>query len=179
MIDGYAIFFFCFIVAGWLMAARHVNELGWGSAASVLKTGNAELRTMCILTAVWVGTLGTQWWTGEVAPTRHFILLDVGAVGWLVAKQTKNWQWVPASLFALMTVAHGVHSWGTYLGIFPEQKFLYLSILAISGILQILYVVRISMQRRRNGRNTQQSGWAFSTNWVLSRRLWRQEDARA
>ena len=171
----YAFAFSLAIMAGWVVSARHVKEPGWRSAISVIRRGNAELRTMCILTAVWVGTITVNLWTSAPYPIAYYVSFDIAAVAWLLWNQTKNWQWIPTALFAVMLLTHLMFIIGVSFQLIPNQSRPSQDILAVLGYLQILSVGTMAMQRRSNAGSFVR--WGFRTDWVLVRRLGYTQDA--
>lgn len=161
----YAVFFGFAILAGWVVSARHVSG---GSSLDVLRKGNAELSTMCILTSVWLGTLWTDWFFEDPTPLLEYILMDAAAVYWLLKKQSKNWQWITVAVFAVMFLSHLVFIVGMYSGNLVDFPRPWKDILAVLGYIQILNVILMARQRRLHHGGAYYS-WAGRSDWVLVR----------
>lgn len=155
----YAALFACALAIGWFLAWR--------------KGGSAEMRTMCILTCVWIGTVVANCATQSPAPVLFYALLDVFAIGWLLSHQQRNWQWMPAGLFAAMLLTHFVFWSGTSGGLIIYESRPYQDILAILGYAQIFCVGWASHERARErlGEPSRMGRWGLSVNWVPVRRM--------
>jgi len=173
----YAVFFGLAILGGWVISARHVESNSWRAAMTVLRHGNSELRTMCILTAVWIATVFINWWTGDPYPISYYIGFDVAAIVWLLWNQTKDWQWIIAALFTAMLLTHLTFIVGVSLHLLPEHHRPAQDILAVLGYAQIFSVGTMALQRRSHVGAA--GGWGFGTDWVLVRRLRHAQDADA
>jgi hypothetical protein len=163
----YAVLFACALTAGWAAA--------WKSG------GAAERETMCLLTLIWVGSGISNWATGLAAPTLFYAALDIFAVGWLLYHQRRNWQWIPAGLFASMMLTHFVFWSGTNGGLIIEASRPYQDILAVLAYAQIVSVGWACHERAREraGQPSRLGGWALATGWVFVRRLGNGNHARS
>jgi len=131
----YAVIFGCAVTAGWVLAVK----LG----------GAAERETMCLLTCMWVATIVANMASGEPAPYGWYSLIDTGGITWLFAHQRRNWQWIPAGIFAVMLLTHFVFWTATQAGDIAYRGRPYQDILAVLGYLQILSVGFASYERQR------------------------------
>lgn len=152
---------------------------GWG--ASLYWGGRSERETMCLLTCVWLGTLAANIATGDPAPVIFYAALDVAGIIWLAAHQRRNWQWIPAGIFAVMMLVHFIYWSGTGSGLLLHQARPYQDILAVLAYLQIFFVGAMGYERtrKRDGAYTLMGDWAFATDWVLRFRLSDKSHARA
>jgi hypothetical protein len=163
----YAVFFACAIIAGW--------------AFSFMKGGATERNTMCLLSMVWIATIIANGATGSPAPFIYYFVIDAFAIAWLWRHQRKNWQWMPAGLFATMILTHAIFALGTRSGFIPFQGRPYQDILAILGYLQIFSVGWASHERSlaRTGRASRLGAWGRADGWVLRERVHHKPHAAA
>lgn len=163
----YAALFACALGAGWAAA------IGWGK--------RSERETMCLLTLIWFGTVAANWATGAPSPVVFYAALDIAGIVWLYAHQRRNWQWIPAGLFACMMLTHFVYWSGTGAGVIIHEGRPYQDILAILAYMQILSVGLVSYERARIGRRDGSfvDHWAFATGGVLRFRLSHKHHARS
>lgn len=160
----WAAFFGCALAGGWFVA--------------YVAHGGAEARTMCILTATWIGTLAANQIAGEMTPVLYYVVIDCIAIGWLFWNQTRNWQWIPAALFTTMLLTHFIFITGISTGAIADTSRPYQDILAVLGYLQIGSVLTAGMQRFRHDGGVLHR-WAAGTDWVLRRRMGLQQNADA
>lgn len=151
----YAAFFACALVAGWAAA------IGWGK--------RSERETMCLLTLIWLGTVASNAATGDPSPVVFYAALDISGIIWLYAHQRRNWQWIPAGLFAAMMLTHFIYWSGTGAGVILHEGRPYQDVLAALAYAQVLTVGVISYERarQRHGHNSLMAHWAFATGGVL------------
>lgn len=163
----YAATFAIAMLTGWAVAIH------WG--------GRAERETMCLLSLVWLGTVAANIATGDPSPVVFYAALDIAGIIWLAAHQRRNWQWIPAGLFAVMMLTHFIYWSGTGAGVIINHGRPYQDILAALAYLQIFVVGGMSYERARQraGAYTIMADWAFSTDWVLRFRLAHKNNAGA
>lgn len=163
----YAALFACALGAGWAAA------IGWGY--------RSERETMCLLTLIWAGTVGSNAATGDPSPVVFYAALDIAGLVWLYAHQRRNWQWIPAGLFAAMMLTHFVFWSGTGAGVILQEGRPYQDILAVLAYMQIACVGLVSHERARQRRKQHpfMGDWVFATGGVLRFRRSHKNHARA
>ena len=150
----YAVLFACAIALGWLSSYR----MG----------GSAERETMCLLTCAWVATIIANNITGSLTPVEFYAPIDLLAIFWLLVHQRRNWQWIPAGLFATMLMVHGMQWSGSHIGVLDGSGRPYQDILAGLAYMQVFSVGLASYERARarNQRTGFVGRWLLAGNWV-------------
>jgi hypothetical protein len=154
----YLALFACAVALGWRASFK------WG--------GSAERETMCLLTCIWLATIAANLVTGSVAPVEFYGPLDLFGLIWLAAHQRRNWQWIPAGLFAVMLLTHVIFWSGTHSGQIVYAGRPYQDFLAFFAYLQVGSVAWASHERVRaaRGRVSRMGLWALADNWLFVRR---------
>lgn len=162
----YVLAFACAVALGWLASYR----LG----------GTAERETMCLLTCIWTGTLIASMITQSNAPVEFFAPLDFFALGWLFLHQRRNWQWIPAGLFAAMMLVHFMQWGGISAGLLNTTGRPYKDFISFLAYMQIASVGWASYERwrHRNKLDPVMGHWFLAGNWVLHRRRHSRNNAR-
>lgn len=168
-----------------LWAVPFAAALCLGAFYAIRYGARAERCTMAVLVVVWVQTVAANIMTGLAAPIVHYVTFDIMAALMLFVSQSgvhgRNWQWIPVALFGAMCVAHFAFWREGHAGGSPSP-FVYQSLLALFGYMQIASVIWASREaeRVRRGANLGRlSNWAVSTSWVYRGSLARASDARA
>jgi hypothetical protein len=127
---------------------------------------------MCLLTCIWAGTIGANLMTGSVAPIEFYAPLDLFGLIWLWRHQRRNWQWIPAGLYAAMLLTHVIFWSGTHTGSLVYAGRPYQDFLAIFAYLQIGSAAWASHERVRSagGRLSRMGLWALADDWLLVQR---------
>ena len=136
---------------------------------------------MCLLTVTWAGTVISNIATGSEAPVLFYAMLDIFAIVWLLFHQRRNWQWMPAGLFASMLLTHFVFWSGTSGGMILFEARPYQDILAVLGYAQVACVGWASHERaRQRAMGPSRLGrWGLSADWVPVRRMGHKRHAGA
>lgn len=139
---------------------------GW--LASWRVQGGTEARTMCVLTAVWVGTIFSYNVFEGSWLILAYVVFDIIGLGMLFWIQNRNWQWEPAALFTAMLLTHFIFVSGQTSYLLSSDLRPWLDILAVLGYLQIASVCKACWGRLHHGSGAYYR-WGAGSNWVLRR----------
>lgn len=151
----------------WLELFACAVIVAWSFAISL--GGTAERETMCMLTMMWLATIVANIVTREPAPYLWYSFIDIGGVVWLWQHQRRNWQWIPAGLFACMLLTHLVFWLGTKTGSIAYQGRPYQDFLAIFAYLQLAAAGYASYERARLGKRFSWLGSRLMASDLLPR----------